>query len=84
VIASWGKLKGLEKREQNPHFSPYNGLFTIRKTSARSSELVAAVSDYLIWFAKDRQAVKYRELNKPKELSLNMISQYGLLEIEGK
>lgn len=60
------------------------GLFTVRKTSARSSDLVAAVSDYLLWYAKKHECVKYRELQKQRELNDDVISQYRLIEVNGK
>ena len=52
------------------------GLLTVRKTSARSSELVAAVSDYLVWYARDKAQVKYRGLSLPREINIDVVRQY--------
>jgi adenine-specific DNA-methyltransferase len=35
---------------------------TFVKTSSATAELLAGTSDYLLWYARDRQQVKYREL----------------------
>jgi adenine-specific DNA-methyltransferase len=37
-------------------------IITIAKTAGASSELLAGICDYVIWCAKDREAVKYRQL----------------------
>src|SRR5439155_10203373 len=42
------------------------GLVTFTKTSSASSELIAGVSDYLLFYVKDRERVKYRQLYKDK------------------
>jgi type III restriction enzyme len=49
------------------------GIVTFKKTSGAGSpsggtEVLASVSDYLIWYAKDRSKVKYRQLYKDKEV----------------
>jgi adenine-specific DNA-methyltransferase len=43
-------------------------LITIRKTSFSSSGTLPAISDYLIWYAKDIQKIKYRNLYQDKPL----------------
>ncbi len=40
---------------------------TFKKTSSASGELLAGVSDYLIWYARDRDRLKYRSLYHMKE-----------------
>jgi adenine-specific DNA-methyltransferase len=57
-------------------FQPQNacGLVTFKKTAGAGSpslgtEVLAAVSDYLLWYAKDRPQVKYRQLYLPKKSS---------------
>jgi adenine-specific DNA-methyltransferase len=39
---------------------------TVKKTSGASSELLPSVSDYLLWYARDVERVKYRQLYTPK------------------
>ncbi|MFL5253703.1 MAG: DNA methyltransferase, partial [Rhodopila sp.] len=35
-------------------------LITVMKTAGQSAELLAGISDYLLWYGKDRNQVKYR------------------------
>jgi len=39
---------------------------TLAKTAGASSELLAGISDYLLWYARDRQSIKYRPLFRDK------------------
>lgn len=43
------------------------GVIVLQKTSGQSSELLPSVADYLLWYAKDRNQVKYRQLYLDKE-----------------
>ncbi|MCE2723496.1 MAG: site-specific DNA-methyltransferase [Betaproteobacteria bacterium] len=38
---------------------------TFKKTGAQTSNLISSVSDYLIWYARDKAHVKFRQLFKP-------------------
>ncbi|MBF0405649.1 MAG: site-specific DNA-methyltransferase [Nitrospirae bacterium] len=42
-------------------------LITFQKTSAQTTELLPPISDYLIWYAKERKGVKYRQLYVSRE-----------------
>jgi len=42
-------------------------VITIAKTAGATSDLMAGVGDYLVWYAKDKKLVKYRQLYKEKE-----------------
>ncbi len=37
-------------------------LISVTKTSSATTELLAGVADYLLWFAKSKESVKYRDL----------------------
>jgi adenine-specific DNA-methyltransferase len=39
---------------------------SFRKTSGSTSDLIPVISDYLLWYARDRDRVKYRQLYRPK------------------
>lgn len=39
-------------------------LITFKKTGGQTSNLLSPVSDYLVWYAKDIDAIKYRQLYK--------------------
>ena len=41
---------------------------TVSKTSSATTELLAGVADYVVWFAKKRETVKYRQLFIRKQL----------------
>jgi adenine-specific DNA-methyltransferase len=49
-------------------FGPDNfcAVITFRKTGGQSSTLAASVGDYLLWYARDRSQVKYRQLYTSK------------------
>jgi adenine-specific DNA-methyltransferase len=51
-------------------------LITVTKTSGATTELLAGVADYLLWFAKGKKVVKYRSLFAMKPTSLEA-SAYG-------
>ena len=67
-------------------FGPDNfaALITFRKTAARSSELVAGVSDYLLWYCKDRSQVRFRSLFVRREWSPELLKQYSWIEGGGE
>ena len=41
-------------------------LISFRKTSAQTSALLPSVNDYLLWYARDRSQIKYRQLYVPR------------------
>ena len=61
-------------------------LVTMKKTSGAGSpsggtDVLASVCDYLVWYSKDKDAMKYRPLYLSKEFGEEGASQYGLLEL---
>jgi adenine-specific DNA-methyltransferase len=64
------------------------GIITFAKTTGAGSpsggtDLLPVTGDYLLWYAKDREAVKFRQLFVRRELGGIGGSQYGWIEIEG-
>ena len=55
-------------------------LITFKKTTGSTANLLPGVSDYLIWFAKDRQKLKYNQLYFEKEAGGAGGSAYGKVE----
>ncbi len=51
-------------------------VITFKKTTSASGRLLASVSDYLLWYAKDREQVKYRQLFATKEVGEAGATQY--------
>ena len=53
-------------------FGPRNfcSIITFQTATGQPSKLLASVSDYLLWYAKDREKIKYRQLFHPRERSV--------------
>lgn len=63
------------------------GIVTFKKTSGAGSpsggtEVLAEVSDYLLWYAKDRAKIKYRQLYRDKQVGGDGGSGYSMIEAE--
>ncbi|MGH7814654.1 MAG: DNA methyltransferase [Candidatus Binataceae bacterium] len=54
---------------------------TFAKTSSASGNLLSAVGDYLLWYSKDKERVKYRQLYQPKEAGEVGGTQYTWAEL---
>ena len=55
-------------------------LITFAKTSGQTDNLLASVSDYLLWYAKNRKVVKYRQLYLDKEIGGQGASAYRRIQ----
>ena len=55
-------------------------LITLTKAASQSSELLANVNDYIVWFAKDRSCVKYRALFQERPPIDNPTHRYICVE----
>lgn len=66
-------------------FGPENFISQIAftKTSSQTSNFIPSVADYLLWYAKDRTAAKFRELFAPKAIGGRAGAQYTFVEEEG-
>lgn len=58
----------------------FMSLITFKKTSPLGANGLPTVSDYIIWYAKDKENVKYRQLFEPKEIGEG--SMYTSVELE--
>ena len=57
------------------------GIITFAKTSGYGqTKTLASVSDYLIWYAKEQDKVKYRQLYASKELGSDLAGEYRFVE----
>ena len=67
-------------------FGPKNfaGLLTFRKTSSLTSGLLAQNADYLLWFAKDRSKLKYRQLFAEKGIESDLYFYSYIESPDGK
>ena len=58
----------------------FASLVTFKKTSSASSDLLAGVADYLLWYAKDLGSLKYRQIYFRKEIGGVGGDQYNWIE----
>jgi adenine-specific DNA-methyltransferase len=68
-------------------FQPSNfvSVVAFRKTTSASSDLLPTVSDYLIWYARDKERIKYRQLYLEKRAGGVGATQYTNVELpDGK
>lgn len=56
------------------------GLISFAKTSGATSKVIASVSDYLIWYAKDASQVTYRRIFEDKPEIENPSERYVCIE----
>ncbi|MEK7950448.1 site-specific DNA-methyltransferase [Luteolibacter soli] len=57
-------------------------LITVKKTSSASSELLAGVGDYLLWYGKQHSATKYRQPFFKKKAGDAGATQYNFVQNE--
>jgi adenine-specific DNA-methyltransferase len=62
------------------------GLITFKKTGGAGSpslgtQVIASVSDYLIWYGRDKTKTKYRQIYMPKNISSGELGAYTWLEL---
>ena len=48
----------------------------VLKTSSQTSQYLAGIADYVVWYASNKQHLKYRQLHKVKELGRAGTTQY--------
>jgi len=56
------------------------GLITLEKTSAQTSEFISSSTDYVLFFAKKKELLKFRQPLRPKEPTPSMMSEYSNIE----
>ena len=56
-------------------------LITFVKTSGQTDNLLASVSDYILWYAKNKDKTKYRQLYKPKALDGEGAGSYNKVRL---
>jgi len=64
-------------------FGPENfcSLITFAKTTSQTDNRLASVSDYLLWYARNREIMKYRQLYRRKEADADGASAYRRLHL---
>lgn len=59
--------------------SNYCGQIQFQKTTGLTSDLLASVSDTLVWYSKDRRLVKYRQLYRAQALERAVLGEFKFL-----
>ncbi len=54
-------------------------MITLTKTTSATSEFLPGIADHVIWFSKNRQVAKYRQLHKDKTAGGDGAAHYGSL-----
>ena len=64
-------------------FGPENSVceITFLKTTSSSGRLLSSVSDYLLWYARDRERIKYHQLYQEKRVGGEGSGQYNWIEL---
>ena len=55
---------------------------SFKKTSSASGELLSSVSDYLLWYAKEKSSLKYRQLYAQKKIGEDGGEQYTWVQFK--
>lgn len=55
----------------------YVNLITFQKTSSSTSDFLGGVADYLVWYCKDKEGLKFRNLFYAKELGTGSFEAYN-------
>ncbi|MGE0086288.1 MAG: site-specific DNA-methyltransferase [Desulfococcaceae bacterium] len=57
-------------------------LITVKKTGGMGESLIDNISDYLIWYAKEKSYLKYRNLYQEKDLASGTGARYNQVELK--
>jgi adenine-specific DNA-methyltransferase len=56
-------------------------LITFRKTAGTTGAFVPAITDFVLWYAKDKERAKYRQLYRIKEIGGEGAGAYSMIEL---
>ncbi len=57
-------------------------VITLKKTAGQDERLLNNVADYIIWFARSKSGIKFRDLFGIRELNIQDLGQYGRIQLE--
>ena len=61
----------------------FMSLITVKKTAVQTDFAIPSVSDYLLWFAKNKESVKFRQIHVSKGVGEPGSEQYHYVRLEG-
>ncbi len=56
-------------------------IITYRTTSGATNDLVAGVTDFVLWYGRQRESIKYRQVFRSKAVGMDGASAYSMLAI---
>ena len=59
-------------------------MIAVQKTSARSAAYLAGISDYLVFYAKNKSELKFHPVFLKRELTPQLVKQYSWIEMSDK
>ncbi|CAN5831245.1 hypothetical protein BH23CHL2_BH23CHL2_10830 [soil metagenome] len=62
----------------------YVSILSFVTTTSQTSQFVPCVTDFVLWYAKDRSQAKYRPLWEPKDIATAKQSSYAKFEVDGE
>lgn len=57
-------------------------VITLKKTAGQDERLLNNVADYIIWFARSKVQIKFRDLFDVRGLNIQDLGQYGRIQLE--
>ena len=57
----------------------YVSILSLQKTAARSSQFVQNVADYIVWYAKNTESLKFRRLFNDRAIDEKLLGQYPFI-----
>ncbi|MBE2967663.1 site-specific DNA-methyltransferase [Burkholderia cepacia] len=51
-------------------------VISFKKTTSASGDLLASVNDFLVWYSKDKERIKYRQIYVPKAMEPDNVYKY--------
>ncbi len=60
----------------------YVSIIPFKKTGSATSKQLANICDYIVWFAKNKQKMKYNQLYKKREIDSKLIRNWNKIELK--
>ncbi len=57
-------------------------IIPFKKTGSATSKQLANICDFIIWFAKNKQKIKYHQLYKKRDIDFNTLKTYNKIELD--
>ena len=58
-------------------------MITVKKTAVQTDFAISSVSDYILWFGKNKDKLKYRQIHQSKDVGEPGSEQYNWIRLDG-